>query len=262
MTAAPQGRLAERHAIVTGAGRGIGLAIAQALAAEGAHVTLLGRDLARLTAAARTIAAEDRVAALAGDVTRPSELGNAFRAARERFGPVELLVNNAGEAATAPFHKTDDETWHRMLAVNLTGVYACIREALPDMLAAGYGRIVTVASTAGLRGYRYGSAYVAAKHGVVGLTRALALEVAERGITVNAVCPGYTETDLVRDAIANITSRTGRSAEEAREALIAVNPQRRMIQPAEVAHAVVWLCAPGTESVTGQSLAIAGGEVM
>ena len=175
---------------------------------------------------------------------------------------IDAQVNNAGEAVTAPFQKTDDALWHRMLGVNLTGVYACIREGLPDMLDAGFGRIVTVASTAGLRGYRYGSAYVAAKHGVIGLTRALALEVAERGITVNAVCPGYTDTDLVRDAIANITSRTGRSADEAREALIAGNPQRRMIQPVEVAQAVVWLCAPGTESVTGQSLAIAGGEVM
>ena len=149
-----------------------------------------------------------------------------------------------------------------MFDVNLTGVYTCIREALPDMLAAGTGRIVNVASTAGLRGYRYATAYAAAKHGVIGLTRALALELAEHDITVNAVCPGYTETDLVRDAIASIVAKTGRPAEEARAALVAGNPQHRLIQPAEVARAVVWLCAPGTESVTGQSLAIAGGEVM
>jgi len=262
MSATAVGRLAGRHAVVTGAGRGIGYAIAQALAAEGACVAMLGRDMTRLAAAARAIGPDDRVAAFAGDVTDAAELHEAFGAARRRFGPVQLLVNNAGEAVTAPFQKTDDALWQRMLGVNLTGVYACIREGLPDMLDAGFGRIVTVASTAGLRGYRYGSAYVAAKHGVIGLTRALALEVAERGITVNAVCPGYTDTDLVRDAIANITSRTGRSADEACAALIAGNPQRRMIQPVEVAQAVVWLCAPGTESVTGQSLAIAGGEVM
>jgi NAD(P)-dependent dehydrogenase (short-subunit alcohol dehydrogenase family) len=262
MSASGTGRLAGRHAVVTGASRGIGLAIAQALAAEGARVAMLGRDIARLAAAARSVGPDDCVAAFAGDVTNGTELAAAFRGARGVFGPVQILVANAGEAVTAPFHKTDETLWRRMLEVNLTGVYACMREGLPDMLAARYGRIVSVASTAGLRGYRYCTAYAAAKHGVVGLTRALALEVAERGITVNAVCPGYTETDLVRDAIANITSKTGRSADEAREALVAGNPQRRLIQPAEVAQAVVWLCAPGSESINGQSLAIAGGEVM
>jgi NAD(P)-dependent dehydrogenase (short-subunit alcohol dehydrogenase family) len=261
MSAPGTRRLEGRHAVVTGASRGIGLAIAQALAAEGARVAMFGRDAARLVAAESSIGS-DSVAAIAADVTNGTELAAAFRAARDRFGPVQILVANAGEALTAPFQKTDEALWQRMLDVNLTGVFTCIREALPDMLATGYGRIVSVASTAGLRGYRYGAAYVAAKHGVVGLTRALALEVAERGITVNAVCPGYTDTDLVRDAIANITSKTGRSAAEAREALVAGNPQRRLIQPAEVAQAVVWLCAPGSESINGQSIAIAGGEVM
>ena len=262
MSAPATRRLEGRHAAVTGASRGIGLAIAQALAAEGARVTMLGRDMARLAAAASSIGPDASVAAIAGDVTSGSELAAAFRAARDRFGPVQILVANAGEVLTAPFQKTDEALWRRMLDVNLTGVFNCIREALPDMIATGYGRVVSVASTAGLRGYRYGSAYVAAKHGVIGLTRALALEVAERGITVNAVCPGYTDTDLVRDAIANITSKTGRSAAEAREALVAGNPQRRLIQPVEVAQAVIWLCAPGSESINGQSIAIAGGEVM
>jgi NAD(P)-dependent dehydrogenase (short-subunit alcohol dehydrogenase family) len=256
------GRLDGYHAVVTGASRGIGYAIARALVSEGARVAILGRDPARLEAAARSLGAEDRVAALASDVTHDADLAAAFAAARRRFGPVRVLVNNAGEAASAPFVKTDVELWQRMIGVNLTGVYACIREALPDMLEARAGRIVNVASTAGLRGYRYSAAYVAAKHGVVGLTRALALELADRGITVNAVCPGYTETDLVRGAVANIASRTGRSEAQAREALVSGNPQHRLIQPDEVAHAVVWLCAPGTESVTGQSLAISGGEVM
>ena len=262
MIASGTGRLAGRHAVVTGASRGIGLAIAQALATEGARVAMLGRDMARLAAAARSVGPDDRVAAFAGDVTSGTGLAAAFIAARDRFGPVQILVANAGEAVTAPFQKTDETLWRRMLDVNLTGVYACMQQALPDMLAAGHGRIVSVASTAGLRGYRYAAAYVAAKHGVVGLTRALALEVAERDITVNAVCPGYTDTDLVRGAIASITSKTGRSADEAREALVAGNPQRRLVQPAEVAQAVVWLCAPGSESINGQSLAIAGGEVM
>jgi NAD(P)-dependent dehydrogenase (short-subunit alcohol dehydrogenase family) len=255
-------RLAGRHAVVTGASRGIGLAIAGALVAEGARVALFGRDAARLDAAALALGATDRTAPIVADVTSASGLREAMNRARQRFGPVQILVNNAGEATSAPFLKTDDAIWQRMLSVNLTGVYACIREALPGMLEDRFGRIVTVASTAGLRGYRYGTAYAAAKHGVIGLTRSLALELAEEGITVNAVCPGYTDTDLVRDAIANIVRKTGRSEDEARAALVAGNPQHRLIQPDEVAQAVVWLCAPGTESITGQSLAIAGGEVM
>jgi NAD(P)-dependent dehydrogenase (short-subunit alcohol dehydrogenase family) len=149
-----------------------------------------------------------------------------------------------------------------MLAVNLTGTYLCTRAALPEMVARGTGRIVNVASTAGLVGYAYVAAYCAAKHGVVGLTRALALECAKSGVTVNAVCPGYTETDLIREAVAGIVHKTGRSEAEARAALVARNPQARMVQPAEVANAVLWLCLPGSEAITGQAIAVAGGEVM
>jgi NAD(P)-dependent dehydrogenase (short-subunit alcohol dehydrogenase family) len=148
-----------------------------------------------------------------------------------------------------------------MLAVNLTGTYHCVHEALPAMLARRAGRIVNVASTAGLVGYAYCAAYCAAKHGVVGLTRALALELATRNITVNAVCPGYTDTDIVRDALANIQAKTGRSAAEATAALVATNPQQRLVRPEEVANAVLWLCLPGSDSITGQSIAVAGGEV-
>ncbi|MGC1730945.1 MAG: SDR family oxidoreductase, partial [Steroidobacteraceae bacterium] len=178
-----------------------------------------------------------------------------------RFGAVDILVNNAGQAASAKFTETDPALWERILAVNLTGTYLCTRAAIPDMLKAGFGRIVNIASIAGLRGAAYISAYTASKHAVIGLTRALALEYAMRNVTVNAVCPGYVDTDIVRNAIANIRSKTGRSESEALAALLATNPQRRLIEPREVAHAVLWLCRPGAESVTGQSIILSGGEV-
>jgi NAD(P)-dependent dehydrogenase (short-subunit alcohol dehydrogenase family) len=185
-----------------------------------------------------------------------------FARAARRAGRVDILVNNAGQAASAPFGKTDAALWRRMLDVNLTGTFHCTQAALPAMLEAGWGRVVNVASTAGLVGYRYVAAYVAAKHGVVGLTRALALEVAARGVTVNAVCPGYTETDMVREAIANIVAKTGRDEQQARAGLAAGNPQQRLVQPEEVANAVAWLCLPESAAMTGQAIAVAGGEVM
>ena len=257
MPAAP---LAGRHALVTGAGRGIGAAIAARLLAEGARVTVLSRTQTEIGAVATRLG--NSAQALKADVTDAEEARRAFEQAAASFGPIDILVNNAGQARSGLLHKAPDELWHQMLAVNLTGVYHGIRAALPGMLERGFGRIVNIASTSGLRGYPYVAAYCAAKHGVIGLTRALALEVAQRGVTVNAVCPGFTETALVEDAIANIRKVTGRSAEAAREALTRTNPQGRLIEPAEVAHAVAWLCLPGSESVTGQSIAVAGGEVM
>jgi NAD(P)-dependent dehydrogenase (short-subunit alcohol dehydrogenase family) len=257
--------LAGRHAVVTGAARGIGAAIARALAAAGARVSLLGRDVATLKGAAEKIVAAhpgSQTAAIAADVADSTAVGEAIHSARAHFGPVHLLINNAGQAQSAPFLKTDEALWQRMLAVNLTGTYLCSREVLPDMLAGGYGRIVNIASTAGLRGYAYVAAYTAAKHGVIGLTRALALEVATRGVTVNAICPGYTDTDMVRSAIDTIVTHTGRSAAEARAILVRTNPQGRLIDPDEVAQAALWLCGPHAASITGQSLSIAGGEVM
>jgi NAD(P)-dependent dehydrogenase (short-subunit alcohol dehydrogenase family) len=179
-----------------------------------------------------------------------------------RAGVVDILVNNAGQAASSPFMRTDAAMWQRMLDVNLSGAYHCIHAALPGMLDAGWGRIVNVASTAGLTGYRYVAAYCAAKHGLVGLTRALALELAAKGITVNAVCPGYTETDIVQEAVANIARKTGRSEEQARAELAAGNPQGRLVRPEEVAHAVAMLCMPDAAALNGQSIAVAGGEVM
>jgi NAD(P)-dependent dehydrogenase (short-subunit alcohol dehydrogenase family) len=254
--------LADRHAVVTGGGRGIGAAVAAALAAEGATVSVLGRDAARLAAQVESLGGEARAQSVAVDVTDEASVKSAFAAVRARFGRVDVLVNNAGQAGSAPLAKTDLALWQRMLAVNLTGVFLCTREALPEMTARGAGRIVNVASTAGLAGYAYVAAYCAAKHGVVGLTRAAALECAQTGVTVNAVCPGYTETDIVGAAVANIVAKTGKSEAEARAALVARNPQGRMVQPEEVASAVLWLCLPASSSVTGQAIAVAGGEVM
>ncbi len=254
--------LAGHHALVTGGGRGIGAAIARQLLQAGARVSLLGRDADTLAATVAQLQAHGEVAGFSADVAERASVVTAFAQARARFGPIAILINNAGQARSAPFGKTDDALWQQMLAVNLNGTFHCCGEALPDMLAAQWGRIVNVVSTAGLTGYAYVSAYCAAKHGVIGLTRALALEMATKGITVNAVCPGYTETDIVKDALANIVAKTGRTESAARAELAAANPQRRLVQPDEVANAVLWLCQPGSGSMTGQALAVAGGEVM
>lgn len=254
--------LAGRHAVVTGGGRGIGEAIARILAGRGARVTIMGRDQGRLAGTAASLGGDGVVRAVGIDVADPRSVGAAFDAARAGFGPVHLLVNNAGQAHSAPFAKTSIELWRQMLDVNLTGCFLCSQAALPDMLAAGFGRIVNVASTAGLVGYQYVSAYVASKHGVIGLTRSLALELARKPVTVNAVCPGYTETDIVAGTIANIAAKTGRSAEQARAELTKSNPQGRLVQPQEVANAVAWLCLPGSEAITGQAISVSGGEVM
>jgi NAD(P)-dependent dehydrogenase (short-subunit alcohol dehydrogenase family) len=256
MTQALEGR----HALVTGAARGIGAAIARALAAEGAHLTLLGRNRDALAALARELPGEHGFAV--ADVADEAQVRTAFEQARAERGPIAILVNNAGQAESAPFARTSLEVWQRMLAVNLTGTFLCTQAALPDMLAAGNGRIVNIASTAAQKGYAYVSAYVAAKHGVLGLTRSLALEVARKGITVNAVCPGYTETDILRESIANVVAKTGRSEEQARAEFAAGNPQQRIVQPQEVADAVRWLCGDGAAAITGQAISVSGGEVM
>lgn len=249
-----------RHALVTGGGSGIGAAIARQLLAAGATVTVLGRRLDVVQALAAEL--PERLHAVSADVSDASQVAAAFASARDRFGPLAILINNAGQAGSAPFLKTDAQLWQQMLAVNLTGTFLCTQAALPDMLAKGWGRIVNVASTAGLTGYAYVSAYCAAKHGVIGLTRALALEVAKKGVTVNAVCPGYTETDILRESIANVMAKTGRSLDAARAEFAAGNPQGRIVQPEEVADTVRWLCGEAASAITGQSIAVCGGEVM
>jgi NAD(P)-dependent dehydrogenase (short-subunit alcohol dehydrogenase family) len=257
-----------RHALITGAGAGIGAAIALALAQAGCRLTLCGRSQDTLQAQAEALHAQvPDVAVLIApmDVTDEHAVHAAVQQAQARFGPVHILVNNAGQALSQPFGKTDAALWQQMLNVNLTGTYHCIQAVLPGMLEAAQagtpGRIINIASTAGLKGYAYVSAYVAAKHGVVGLTKALALELARKGVTVNAICPGYTETDIVREAVQNIMTKTGKSEAEARQALAASNPQQRLVQPQEVAQSVVWLCAAGSDAINGQAIAIDGGEL-
>nr|WP_206085889.1 SDR family NAD(P)-dependent oxidoreductase [Massilia polaris] len=262
MIATSQEALAGKHAFVTGGGRGIGAAIARQLLLAGASVTIAGRSRDALEATVAELSSLGEIACVTIDVGQRASAAQAFADARARFGPVDILVNNAGQAESAPFLKTGEEMWNRMLTVNLTGTYHCTSEALPDMVAARWGRVVNVASTAGLTGYGYVAAYCAAKHGVIGLTRSLALEVAAKGVTVNAVCPGYTDTDIVRGAVANIVAKTGRSKADALRGLASSNPQGRLVQPVEVANAVLWLCMPGSGAMNGQSIAVDGGEVM
>ena len=254
MTAGGSVGLAGRRALVTGGGRGIGRAIAATLAAAGADVTVLGRDAARLE---RVVEAGEAARALVADVTDADAMDRALGEA----GALDILVANAGAARSASFARSDEVLFRTMLDVNLMGTVYAARAALPAMVAAGRGRIVAVASTAGLKGYPYVSAYCAAKHAVVGLVRALALETARMGITVNAVCPGFADTDIVAESLERIVARTDRTRDEALADLTRHNPQGRLVDPREVADAVLWLCGPGASAVTGQAVAVAGGEV-
>jgi len=246
-----------RHVLVTGAGTGIGEAISRQFHAEGYRVTLLGRRLEPLAALAASLG--ERSQTVTGDVTDRATVASAFATARERFGNIEILVNSAGMAPTAPFHRLDFTDWQRTMDVNVNGVFHCTQIALEAMLSAGWGRIINIASVASLRGFPYVSGYCASKHAVLGLTRAVALEVATQGVTVNAICPGYVDTDIVRAAIAEIVSKTGRTEDEAMEHFTQSNPQGRLIKASEVASAVSWLCSDGAASVTGQAVAIDGG---
>jgi NAD(P)-dependent dehydrogenase (short-subunit alcohol dehydrogenase family) len=255
--------LSGRHALITGAGGGIGAAIARALGGAGALVSLAGRRREPLDAVAALLPAGAALVVDGFDVTDGKAIAHGLDRARAVFGPVSILVNNAGEAPSASFEKTDADLWARILAVDLTGVYNVTHAALPDLKRHGAGaRLINIASTAGLTGYAYVAAYCAAKHGVVGLTRALALELARSGVTANAVCPGFTETPLIDRAVETIVAKTGRSADAARAELAKANPQRRLVTPEEVADAVLWLASPAATSINGQAIVVAGGEVM
>jgi NAD(P)-dependent dehydrogenase (short-subunit alcohol dehydrogenase family) len=258
--ASATGTLTGQHAVVTGAGQGIGAAIARALSAEGAAVTLLGRRIEPLQELAASLGSN--AGAVSADVSDELAVAHAFRIARAERGPLTILVNNAGGVETAPFAKTTLAILQRMLTVNLTGTFVCTQAALADLRKADRGRIINIASTAGQRGYAYVSAYTAAKHAVVGLTRSLAIELATTAVTVNAVCPGYTETEIVTRGIENVMAKTGRSESEARAEFEAINPQKRLVLPQEVAAAVRWLCTADARAVTGQCISVSGGEVM
>ncbi len=246
-----------RHALVTGGGSGVGRAVAMALAEAGVAVTICGR---RKVALDEVAGKNTRIAAIAADVTDEAAMAALYRKAETAHGPVDIVVANAGMAGSAPASRTTLDGWQRTLAVNLTGAFLTVKPALAGMAARKAGRIVFVASVAGLKGYAYIAPYVAAKHGVVGLMRALAAENAKNGVTVNAVCPGFVETDMLEESVSRIVEKTGRSAEETRAAPVSTNPQGRFIQPQEVAAAVLWLCSQSAGSVTGQAISVSGGE--
>lgn len=263
---APVNTLARRaagHVLVTGASRGIGAAVAHALAADGWRVTLAARSvdaLNDLRASLPKVEAGEHVA-VAMDVTSADSITAAFEAARAAAGPLSALVNNAGAAETGPTAKVKLATWQRMLDLNLTGTFLCTQAVLKDLLAVGSGRIVNVASTSGQKGYAYCAAYAASKHGVLGLTRSLAIELAKTDIQVNAICPTYVDTDIVRDGVAKIMQRAGKTEEEAIKLFAAFNPQQRLVHVNEVAETVRWLLRDAPRSMTGATVNLSGGEV-
>lgn len=247
-----------RHAFVTGGGRGIGAAIAEALARAGARVTLSGREKAVLDSRVEALRSHgyQAVGAVPLDVTDEASVRSAFDTAREAMGEVAILINNAGISFGAPFQDISLDLWNQHLAVNMTGAFLCSREVLPSMLVAGRGRIVNIASTAGLQGVAHVAAYSASKHGMIGLTRSLAREVARKGITVNAICPGYTETDMADRAIQAVMEATGRDHKAAGERIAQTNVLGRLVRPEEVAAAVLWLCSDAAAAITGQAVVV------
>ena len=257
-------RLKNKVAIVTGGGRGIGRAIAFAFAREGARIAVLARTLGQIEAVASEIATDCGVETMHAvcDVSLKESVEHAFLTVREHFGQIDILVNNSGIAESAPLVRTSDEMWERHISINLNGTFYCTRAALPFMIERGWGRIINIASIAGKTGAPYISAYTASKHGVVGLTRSVALEVATRGVTVNAICPGYVETDMATNAIENIMAKTAKTSEEARDVLKEMSPQNRLVTPEEVAALAVLLASDDGRGINGQSINVDGGSVL
>lgn len=253
-----------KHAVVTGAGSGIGATIAKTLAAKGAKLSLMGRRLDALetTRLSFTPSEQANTQCISCDVSDSDSTSEAFAAAISTFGTVDILVNNAGAAPSKPFHKISTTDWRQVMAVNLDGVFNCTSEVIDAMRSNESGRVINIASTASLVGYAYVSAYCTAKHGVLGLTRALALETATKNITVNAICPGYADTEIIQASVKNIIKKTGRSEEQALKQFTQTNPQGRLIDPQEVADTVIWLCSNSSRSITGQAISLSGGEVM
>jgi len=246
--------LAGKLALVTGGGRGIGAAIARGLAAAGARVVVCGRTKPDLDVVAREIGG----VALKLDLTNRHETDEVIAS----VGHVDVLVNNAGAAESAPLDRTTDELWDRIVELDVTAPFRVTRALVPSMIAAKWGRVINIASNAGISGYGYSAAYCAAKHAMVGMTRALAIDLARTGVTINALCPGWVETQMAEEAVTRIADKTGRSMEEARTSLAAMSPQRRMITPEEVAHAALMLCSPDARGIHGQTIVIDGGAVL
>jgi 3-hydroxybutyrate dehydrogenase len=255
--------LAGRRALVTGGGRGIGRAIALALADQGVEVTVAARSRAEVDqVAAEARARGVRASALTADVGRAEDVKALFRAARESLGAIDILVNAAGIAPSAPLVKTSDEMWHSVMAVNLSGVFYATREALPEMAERGWGRVINIASIAGKAAMPYIAAYTASKHGVLGLTKVAALEVATKGVTVNALCPGYVDTPMTDAGIANMVAKTGKAADDLRRHIEGLSPQKRLVTAEEVAALAVFLCGEDARGITGQALNVDGGTVV
>jgi NAD(P)-dependent dehydrogenase (short-subunit alcohol dehydrogenase family) len=251
-----------QHAVVTGAGGGIGAAIVSALVAADIKVSLMGRRRESLDKVLDDIDRPQRAQAVTCDVGCRDSVDSAISSVTKNFGPINLLVNCAGMAKTKPFHRMTNADWNDSIDVNLNGVFNCTSAVINSMRDQRFGRIVNIASTSALKGYAYVSAYCASKHAVLGLTRALALETATKGITVNAICPGYTDTSIITDSVKVIAEKTGRSTEQALQEFTKTNPQQRLITPVEVANTVLWLCDEHSQSITGQAISLSGGEVM
>lgn len=250
--------LTGKHALVTGGGSGIGAVVATTLAEAGATVTVTGRRRPPLDALAKS---HPRIRVAVADVTDEAALAAAFHESIEAAGPISIVIANAGQAAASPFDRTSLEAFDRLIAVNLKGAFLTLREGVRAVRGTRWGRLIVIASVAGLKGYAYVAPYCAAKHGAVGLVRGVAAELAGSGTTVNAVCPGYTETPMLEEAVEKIVATTGRSDAEARSILASNSPMKRFIKPEEVAATVLWLCGPGSDAVNGQAIAVCGGEI-